>query len=51
MARDFSLLCGKEFRAREIAVHLNKTHLGIDGDINKRRITLEEARFLLIIIS
>uniref|UniRef100_A0A8R1E076 TF_AP-2 domain-containing protein n=1 Tax=Caenorhabditis japonica TaxID=281687 RepID=A0A8R1E076_CAEJA len=44
MAKDFALVCEKEFHSREIGIYLTKTALTIDPDVAKRRAALEMGR-------
>lgn len=44
MAKDFALVCEKEFHAREIGVYLTKANLVIDRDPVKRRVILEHSK-------
>ncbi|EPB73621.1 transcription factor AP-2 [Ancylostoma ceylanicum] len=37
MAKDFALVCEKEFHAREIGIYLTKASLSLDHDVIKRR--------------
>uniref|UniRef100_A0A7I4XXH5 TF_AP-2 domain-containing protein n=1 Tax=Haemonchus contortus TaxID=6289 RepID=A0A7I4XXH5_HAECO len=44
MAKDFALVCDKEFHAREIGIFLTKTSLSIDHDVMRRRMMLESSK-------
>lgn len=44
MAKEFALVCEKEFHSREIGIYLTKTSLAIDPDVVKRRTALEMSR-------
>ncbi|PIO67725.1 transcription factor AP-2 [Teladorsagia circumcincta] len=44
MAKDFALVCEKEFHAREIGIFLTKTGLSIDHDVMQRRTMLENSK-------
>ncbi|VDL76838.1 unnamed protein product [Nippostrongylus brasiliensis] len=44
MAKDFALVCEKEFHAREIGIFLTKTSLAIDQDVLQRRSMLENSK-------
>ncbi|CAI2344569.1 unnamed protein product [Caenorhabditis sp. 36 PRJEB53466] len=44
MAKDFALVCEKEFHSREIGIFLTKASLAIDPDVVKRRAALEMSR-------
>ncbi|ETN81288.1 transcription factor AP-2 [Necator americanus] len=44
MAKDFALVCEKEFHAREIGIYLTKASLSIDQDLIKRRTMLENSK-------
>uniref|UniRef100_A0A1I7TTB7 TF_AP-2 domain-containing protein n=2 Tax=Caenorhabditis tropicalis TaxID=1561998 RepID=A0A1I7TTB7_9PELO len=47
MAKDFALVCEKEFHSREIGIYLTKTSLAIDPDVVKRRAALEMSRKMI----
>ncbi|CAI4226651.1 unnamed protein product [Auanema sp. JU1783] len=44
MAKDFALVCEKEFHAREIGVFLTKANLAVEHDAVKRRTILEHSK-------
>ncbi|KIH43519.1 hypothetical protein ANCDUO_26474 [Ancylostoma duodenale] len=44
MAKDFALVCEKEFHAREIGIYLTKASLSLDHDVIKRRTMLENSK-------
>ncbi|WKX91368.1 hypothetical protein Q1695_009873 [Nippostrongylus brasiliensis] len=47
MAKDFALVCEKEFHAREIGIFLTKTSLAIDQDVLQRRSMLENSKKII----
>ncbi|RCN50751.1 transcription factor AP-2 [Ancylostoma caninum] len=44
MAKDFALVCEKEFHARDIGIYLTKASLSLDHDVIKRRTMLENSK-------
>ncbi|CAJ0592860.1 unnamed protein product [Cylicocyclus nassatus] len=44
MAKDFAVVCEKEFHAREIGIYLTKANISLDHDVMKRRTMLENSR-------
>ncbi|VDM75400.1 unnamed protein product [Strongylus vulgaris] len=44
MAKDFAVVCEKEFHAREIGIYLTKASLALDHDLLKRRTMLENSK-------
>uniref|UniRef100_A0A1I7XFL4 TF_AP-2 domain-containing protein n=1 Tax=Heterorhabditis bacteriophora TaxID=37862 RepID=A0A1I7XFL4_HETBA len=47
MAKDFAVVCEKEFHAREIGIYLTKANLAIDHDVIKRRTILEHSKKII----
>uniref|UniRef100_A0A0K0DBC5 TF_AP-2 domain-containing protein n=1 Tax=Angiostrongylus cantonensis TaxID=6313 RepID=A0A0K0DBC5_ANGCA len=44
MAKDFAMVCEKDFHAREIGIYLAKTGLSIEHDVIQRRTMLENSK-------
>ncbi|CAD6193969.1 unnamed protein product [Caenorhabditis auriculariae] len=47
MAKDFALVCEKEFHAREIGIYLTKHGIIVDQDAVKRRAALEHSKKII----